>query len=205
MKIKNFMQDHSAADLYEQGVILLENSNFWKERKTPEFSLKTCANICRKVGVKVIVEVGTGLQGEMSGNSMKIWTKETNANDIYAVDLDKKQLDSLKELAGEFPNLTLVHDDAFNFVEQFDKNIDLLYLDYWVPEDNEEFFGDARAKSYAMFYKKARNKMNDISLILIDDTDHLPPWKQTYIIPQAKKDGFEVLFTGRQTLLYRGN
>ncbi len=200
----NPLKDQVSGELYEQGIILINNNNFWKERKMPLYSLMMCASLCRKIGADVIVEIGTGLQGAMSGNSIKIWTNETHASHIYAVDLDKKQLDSLKELAERFSNLILVHKDAFDFVENLDKKIDLLYLDYWVPEDDEEFFGNARAQSYAMLYEQVRVKMNDVSLILIDDTDHLAPWKQTLIIPQANKDGFNVLYTGRQTLLYRG-
>jgi hypothetical protein len=47
--------------------------------------------------------------------------------------------------------------------------------------------------------------MAPTSLILIDDTDHIDPWKQTLIVPEARRDGFDVIYVGRQTLLKRAS
>jgi hypothetical protein len=40
-------------------------------------------------------------------------------------------------------------------------------------------------------------------MTLIDDTDHTHPWQHTYIVPNARQDGFQVIYTGKQTLLVR--
>jgi len=40
-------------------------------------------------------------------------------------------------------------------------------------------------------------------MILIDDTDHISPWKHTLIVPQAMIDGYKLIYIGRQTLLVR--
>ena len=84
-----------------------------------------------------------------------------------------------------------------------DEKIDLLYLDFWTPDPEGSFLGTGRAQAYKAAYQAARDQMNEHSLILIDDTDHVHPWKHTYIIPEARKDGFVVMYTGRQTLLQR--
>jgi hypothetical protein len=93
--------------------------------------------------------------------------------------------------------------DGIEFLERFAGKIDLLYLDFWVPDPEGAVPGTGRAEAYRRTYHAARDKMSARSMILIDDTDHVPPWKHTLMIPDARHDGFVVLYTGRQTLLKR--
>ena len=76
-------------------------------------------------------------------------------------------------------------------------------LDFWADEPDDSF-GSGRAEKYLEAYMNGKDKMSPKSLILIDDTDHAPPWKDTLIVPAARKDGFKVIYIGRQTLLARG-
>jgi hypothetical protein len=94
--------------------------------------------------------------------------------------------------------------DGLEFMKASKISVDLLYLDYWTDDPPGTLFGTGREQSYLKAYEVAEPKLSKRSLILIDDTDRLGPWKHTQIIPAAKKSGFDLLWTGRQTLLARG-
>jgi hypothetical protein len=78
-------------------------------------------------------------------------------------------------------------------LKQFPAKIDLLYLNFWTLDPLGTIAGSGRAEAYREAYNAAKDKMNIQSMILIDDTDHNHPWKHTYIIPLARKDGYRVL------------
>lgn len=178
-------------------------NGFWTHRGSPAKSLNTAAEQFNLLGGKNIIEIGTGTHGDMSGNSMVNWTRKTNAKRIIAIDLEQTRLDEVKIVTEGYSNVELVLTDGIEFCRTFDEKIDLLYLDFWTPDPEGTFLGTGRAQAYKAAYEAARQQMNDHSLILIDDTDHVHPWKHTYIIPEARKDGFIVMYTGRQTLLKR--
>ena len=155
-----------------------------------------------EIGGRTIVEIGTGLHGPMSGDSMLVWI-ETAADRIIAIDMDQNRLDEVNRAVGNHPTVELVLADGIEFVAAFSGRIDLLYLDFWTPDSGGEFPGTGRADAYFRAYRAALPKMNDRSIILIDDTDHVDPWKQSSIVPAARADGFQVRWIGRQTCLER--
>lgn len=176
---------------------------WWRHRAAPTKSLKTTASLFDRMEGQVIVEIGTGLHGNMAGNSISHWVK-TRARKIVAVDLSEDRLNEVKSLATRDQRIELVHADGVRFLEETEMRIDLLYLDFWVSDPEGAFPGTGRANAYKQAFSGAREKMNKTSLILIDDTDHVDPYKQSYIVPDARSQGFLVLHTGRQTLLARG-
>ncbi|HUE41508.1 MAG TPA: hypothetical protein VMO75_06235, partial [Chthoniobacterales bacterium] len=119
------------------------------------------------------------------------------------VDLDPKQIDDVKKATIKYKNVEPIAADGLKYLADFSSSIDLLYLDFWVPDPDGALPGTGRAEAYRAAFAAAKNKLADRSLILIDDTDHVHPWKHTLIIPDARKDGFVVVFVGRQTLLRR--
>lgn len=172
----------------------LKPNQFSEPRKRPSTSLNYASKLFNLIGGTVIVECGTGLQSEMSGNSMLYWFNKTDATKIHCIDLNKKWIDSVKHEIGNHNRVVYHHCDCFNVVPSI-KNIDLLYMDFWVGD------GNARAKSYLDLY----NISNHPKMILIDDTDHTTPWKHTLIVPSATADGYKIIYIGRQTLLVRGD
>lgn len=161
---------------------------------------------CREfeaIGGKFIVEVGTGIHGKLSGNSMLEWVRRTKAERIVALDLDPARLQEVSAALGVEPRVTLIEADGVAYLKDFEGSLDLLYLDFWVPDAPDALPGTARAEAYQAAYEAAREAFAPQSLILIDDTDHIHPWKHTYIVPLARQDGFQVLYEGRQTLLRR--
>jgi len=187
----------------EDGLIEVGGNGFWKRRFYPGKSFKKAAEIFDKIHGKIIIEIGTGLHGTFSGNSILIWARGTNAKRIICVDLDDKCINKVKNAMKEYSKVETVLGDGIKFLEEFSGNIDLLYLDFWVPDPECTCPGTGRARAYLQAYLAVKNKMGKESLILIDDTDHIPPWKHTLIIPAARMDGFKIIWTGRQTLLQR--
>jgi len=184
-------------------LVQLNKKGFWIERNPPKDSLHKAAKLFDEIEGKTIIEIGTGIQGEMSGNSVLVWAKETNAQKIVCLDLEQKHIDEVAKACKDFSAVETRLEDGLRFLKKFRGKIDLLYLDFWVPDKEGDVEGTARAKSYLKAFNNAIKKMSSNSIILIDDTDHIDPWKQTLIVPEARKYGYEVLWVGRQTCLYR--
>lgn len=103
--------------------------------------------------------------------------------------------------------------DGIKFLHDFDKKINLLYLDAW----------DVELPNYAEMhleaFKVAEPKLANYSVILIDDTDigfslekgfyndeECLGGKGKLIIPfLLKKDNYKMLFKGRQTCFIKNN
>ncbi|MFO0899239.1 MAG: hypothetical protein U0836_17585 [Pirellulales bacterium] len=92
-------------------------------------------------------------------------------------------------------NVQLFTQDAHAFLDGRDTQIDLLYLDAWDLGTSEY------QRHHLVAYQKARRLLHAGSLLLIDDTDLDEGGKGALVVPQALRDGFRVLLTGRQTLL----
>jgi predicted O-methyltransferase YrrM len=184
-------------------LIELNKNNFWNNRQPPTESLIKTAQLFDKINGKVIIEIGTGIQGEMSGNSALVWANKTNAEYIYCLDLEQKHIDQVNEAVKGKNAVIALKIDGFEFLKNFEGSIDMLYLDFWVEDKPDEVQGTGRAEHYLRAFELAKNKMNKKSIILIDDTDHIDQWKHTYIVPEARKHGYQVLWCGRQTCLFR--
>ena len=183
--------------------IPIDKNGFWADRSTPASSLEKTAGIFNQIRGETIIEVGSGLQGELNGNSILVWAQKTTAKRIIAIDTEQEIIDQVINATSQYPNVETVVGDGIEYLQQFESKIELLYLDFWSDEIEHGFPGTGRAEAHRKAYNAARDKLNRRSMILIDDTDHIDPWKQTYIVTDARKDGFAVLYVGRQTLLAR--
>jgi Methyltransferase domain len=183
--------------------IPIDKNGFWAKRSAPASSLEKTAGIFNQIRGNTIIEVGSGLHGEENGNSILVWAKRTTARRIIAIDTEQKTIDEVIQATSQYPNVETVVGDGIQYLRDFDSKIDLLYLDFWSDDIEQGFPGTGRAEAHREAYNAARDKLNSQSMILIDDTDHIDPWKHTYIVTDARKDGFVVLYVGRQTLLMR--
>jgi hypothetical protein len=184
-------------------MIRVDDSGFWRYRSSPSRSLKKAAMLFNQLKGETIVEVGTGLHGRLAGNSILVWSEKTSAKAIIAIDLDEQRINEVKAATCRYPSVKAIVADGIGYLKQSSLRIDLLYLDFWAPDPEHATPGTGRAEAYRDIYMAAKSRLNRHSLILIDDTDHVPPWKQTLIVPEARQDGYVVLYTGRQTLLQR--
>ncbi len=189
-------------------IINIDDRGYWNPRSFPTESLTNVLNIFDNSQKKIIVEIGSGLKGIMNGNSALMWTKSKHANKIFCVDKDINAINDIKNNISD-KRLHLIQGRGEDFLREYKyEPIDLLYLDFWetrITKDNYLNLGEKRAKAHLEIYELISKKMSSESMILIDDTDHIPPWKHTYIIPRAIQDGFRVKWSGRQTLLTRGD
>lgn len=80
-------------------------------------------------------------------------------------------------------------------------NIDLLYLDAWdvVPQD------DTSARKHLEAYRLAKPMLAATCMVSIDQTDIASGGKGKLLIRKLLKDGFIILYKGRQCIFYRGN
>jgi predicted O-methyltransferase YrrM len=184
-------------------LIPVNPTGFWVPRRKPSRSLRRTAALFDQLGGRTIVEIGTGLHGPLAGNSLVVWTQHTAATRIVAIDRDPHAIAAARTLTTRYPHVETVLDDGLAWLSRCPGPIDLLYLDFWASDPEGSIHGTGRAARYLDAYEAARHALSPNALILIDDTDHVPPWKHTALIPEARRDGYVVIYTGRQTLLRR--
>ena len=165
------------------GLHPVADNGFYQFRCAPTKSLNKAAALFNQIHGETIIEIGTGIHGKMAGNSMLVWPEKTSAKRLIAIDLEQRRIDEVKEVTHQYSNVELVLADGIEYLKQFPAKIDLLFLDFWTPDPQGTIAGSGRAEAYREAYNAAKDKMNIHSMILIDDTDHIHPWKHTYIIP----------------------
>jgi hypothetical protein len=185
------------------GIIPIDEFGWWRERSLPGPSLDEAARLFNELGGEILIEIGSGLHGGLAGNSILTWVAKTRARQIIAVDPDEERIREVQEATSRYGNVHAVVADGIDYLGRFAGTIHLLYLDFWMPDPEGTLPGTGRAEGYREAYRAARDKLNAHALILIDDTDHVHPWKHTYVVPEARRDGFRVVHVGRQTLLKR--
>ncbi len=199
----NFPGNSPHGHIAFDGVIEIGENGFWRHRSPPTLSLHRAAAMFNAMNGETIIEIGSGLQGEMSGNSILVWAAKTQARKIVAIDLEEHHINDVRAATRQFPNVEALVCDGIAYLRDFPGTIDLLYLDFWTPDPAGAQAGSGRTNAYLQAYQNARDKLSRNAMILIDDTDHIHPWKHTLIVPEACKDGFREIWQGRQTLLAR--
>jgi len=187
----------------DQDLITVNPNGFWAQRNAPDVSLNHAAELFNRTGGQVIVEIGTGTHGGLAGSSILVWTRRTRARRIIAIDLDPARIAEVEAVTTGYDNVETRTMNGLDFLRGFEERVDLLYLDFWTTDPDGALPGEGRALAYLEAYQAARDCLGEQAIILIDDTDHIHPWKHSYIVPAARKDGFIVQYTGRQTLLVK--
>ena len=202
----------------------LSGEEYDNERSKPAPYLRTTMEIAKLLKMKTVVEIGstrfavtqkcvdyfyeepTKQDAYKSppcccdGHATYFWAKE--GFETYTVDIDINCMNgvlwsysNLKENKPEnlHPNIP---SDGISFLENFQKNIDVLYLDGW-DKGTPEY-----AENHLKAYMAAKDKLSGIHLILIDDTDFVTSegGKDHLLSPYLIESGYDMLFNGRQTL-----
>lgn len=190
-------------------------------RDRPKKTIDQAIGYFRKNDGKIIVEIGSMRQPVThpldetdhpccnDGHSSVLWAR-TGA-EFYTVDFSKECSETTRrELARmNYLNATVVNGDGIRFLQNFEKKIDLLFLDAW-----DVNFPDS-AENHLKAYLAALDKLQERCVLLIDDTDvelvgsslvlveSCDGGKGRLVVPRAEQDGFRVITRGRQTLLVR--
>ena len=141
--------------------IPIDKNGFWANRSLPRQSLETAANLFDERKGEIIVEIGSGLHGKMSGDSIIVWAENTSAKRIVAVDTAQEKIDQVVSATSQFPNVEAVVDDGIQYLKNFESTIDLLYLDFWAGDPAGVSPGEGRAAAYRQAYVEAKNKLSE--------------------------------------------
>jgi len=132
---------------------------------------------------------------------------------IISVDNNENHIANAEKSCSDFDAVEFVNMDAIEYAKKnldiFKEEIGLLFLDAW----DVDLLGCA--EKHLEFYNTIKPVLNDDCLILIDDTDlyydhekkeFFPDetsmgGKGKLLIPELIKNGYEIVFNGRQTLL----
>lgn len=183
-------------------------ANPQKNRDYPDPYIKKAIKLFNHRKGKIIVEIGSmrcqishpigkGLCGGCMDGHSTIWWATTGAK-VYSVDISKQNIELVSKICKElkFKNIHAVNQDGIDFLKSFKQPIDLLFLDAWDVEEGTPF-----AEKHLEAYLEAKKNLHAKTLILIDDTDVKDCGKGKLVIPEAIKDGYIIIFSGRQTLL----
>lgn len=190
-------------------------------RSKPAPYLKTAIKIAKLLKMRNVVEIGASRYAVTQkcvdyynnvkesfisppccadGHSTYFFTNE--GFQVYSVDIDENVKTainwSFENLGGVKPdNLNLfIPKDGIEFLNQFENKIDFLFLDGW--DKGTAQYGEKHLEAFIA----AQDKLSDVHLILIDDTDFITDsgGKDILLTPHLINLGYIPLFNGRQTL-----
>lgn len=131
------------------------------------------------------------------------YAKQTDSK-VYVVDIDENHLNQSKKIVPPSDHIIYTQDDSVHYLQNFDKKIDLLFLDSFDYCGDDENIRACHMHSLNEV-KAAWDKLNDHCFILIDDVfDSRWAGKGELSIPYLLDNGFKLsYFTDQQVLLER--
>jgi len=134
------------------------------------------------------------------GHATYFWARA--GFETHTVDVDNNCLNGVEwsyaNLKETKPDNLHIHIpmDGIEFLQNFNKPIDILYLDGW-DKGTPQY-----AENHLKAYETAKSKLAFRHLVLIDDTDFdtVDGGKDQLLSPHLLKNNYHLLFTGRQTL-----
>jgi hypothetical protein len=197
------------------------SGNDYKIRSKPAPYIKKTIEIAKLLGLKKFVEIGStrfavtqkcidyfNLENEpfnsppcCTDGHCSFFFSEAGF-DVHTVDIDvncqTQIVWSYENLRRPRPeNLTMhIPKDGIEFLQEHEDKIDILFLDGWDVGTPEY------AEKHLEAFLAAENKLSDIHLILIDDTDFIDEngGKDLLLTPYLIQKGYTPLFNGRQSL-----
>ena len=196
-----------------------EECTFERSKAAPY--LKGAIEIAKLLGLRTVVEIGSTRYGITQkcvdyfygdsnyfvspsccsdGHGGIFWTLE--GFDVHSVDIDENCITnciwSFNTFNSEIPSNLHLHipKDGIEFLTEFNNNIDVLFLDGWDVGSNQ--YREKHLESFQV----AKNKLSEIHLILIDDTDYVleDDGKDAFLTPELISLGYTLIFDGRQKL-----
>jgi len=135
------------------------------------------------------------------GHSTHFWARE--GFEVHTVDVDnhcKTQLENQYKyhIKQAIPDNLHIHipQCGIEFLKNFDKQIDFLYLDGW------DVGSDMYAERHLEAYLAAKTKLAPLHLVSIDDTDFIEPvgGKDKILAPYLLENGYIKIISGRQSV-----
>lgn len=185
--------------------------------------------ILKIIDAKVMVEIGSTRRGlgqncvEYYNNSLNLESKDAppccqdghstyfwakHGLEVYTVDIDESCKQILENqykynLLEPLPsNLHIcIPQDGVEFLKNFDKKIDFLFLDGW--DKGTHLYAEKHLEAFIA----SENKLSDLHLVSIDDTDFNTEsaGKDKLLTPYLLERGYIKVLWGRQTLFLKNN
>lgn len=197
------------------------SSEDYSNRSKPGPYVKLTIKIAKMLGLKNVVEIGS-TRFAVSNKCIEYYNKDNEPFDsppcctdghcgfffgeegfkVNTVDIDtncETQIRwSYNNLGRELPDNIKINipKDGIEFLNEFEERIDVLFLDGWDVGTLD--YGEKHLEAFLA----AENKLSDVHLILIDDTDFSISngGKDHLLTPFLIDKGYIQLFNGRQTL-----
>lgn len=158
---------------------------------------------------KIIVETGTSrLIGNLTGDGcftiLAAQIATASNTHLWTCDILKDHIDAAKYMTRQDrENVTYVVNDSVEFLKNFDKTIDLLYLDSmdFVIGGNNDKSQDHCLNEYLA----ARYKLSEKAIVVIDDCGVENGGKGGKAIPQMLQDGWIKIYDSYQVVLVRSS
>jgi hypothetical protein len=194
------------------------------KRSKPAPYIKVTIEIAKLLNLSVVVEIGS-TRFAVTQKCIDYYNEENNAYlsppcccdghggffwteagfEVYTIDIDTNCLNginwSYSNLNRTLPNNLNINipKDGIEFLNEFNKKIDVLFLDGW-DKGTPQY-----AEKHLEAYLAAKDKLSDTHLILIDDTDYLTSdgGKDNLLSPFLLEHDYIPLFNGRQTLFLK--
>ena len=211
-KVDNF----SDLPLLERAKYLSDNATHWTEENPPSCEenwnvrdkpyeyLNLQADILDSIGGNIIVEIGSARQAMnhdfdtinvqccTDGHSTFFWAR--TEKEVHTVDITN-YASILIGVKSTYPdNFNAYVGDGIKFLEDFTKQIDLLFLDAWDVDVTDY------DKNHLIAFEAAQGKLADKHIIGIDDTDVHAGGKGRCLIPRLNELGYTKITDGRQTI-----
>lgn len=163
------------------------------------------AELLLKSKPKIMIETGTmrSLNWQGDGCSTVIWSDLAEYLDskFYTVDISEENIDFALENTSK--PLIAVISDSIEFLKEFDKPIDFLYLDSFDLDTKDPF---PAMEFNLMEFKAAEDKLHDKSIVLIDDSHGTldnPSGKAGITAQYMLKSNWKCLYYGAQALFIK--
>ncbi|MBX2845802.1 MAG: class I SAM-dependent methyltransferase [Saprospiraceae bacterium] len=180
--------------------------NFGKRRDTFQKSL----DLLMERHAKVLVETGTARGGlvrtKSDGASTVVfgkWAKENGA-EFHSVDIDAAAIAEAQQSvdAEKLTQSVSLHvSDSIEFLAQFPKKIDFLYLDSYDYSKHDLTIQQLSQEHHLKEFKAVEDKLHDQSFVLIDDCKLPNGGKGKLVIDYMLQNGWKIIMDHYQVLL----
>ncbi len=168
-------------------------------------SFKLALELMQKRKHKIIVETGTSRNGRCNykgdGGSTIIFSEFSKLNhlEFYSVDISPKNVLRASKAVEEFkPFVEVVLSDSIEFLKNFNKKIDFLYLDSFDFDKENPLQSQRHHKKEIMV---AYDKLHENSVVMIDDCQLRYGGKGKKVIDFLMARGWKVIYKGYQVIL----
>lgn len=180
----------------------------WHDKRYTSFWI--AMTVMKARGLKTIVETGTARNGRNNcggdGCSTVVWSQyaqDNEGSEVYSVDISPEAVHESRVATEAYVNITtVVCSDSIFFLREFDKPIDLLYLDSYDfdwsdPRPSQEHHLKEIVSAY--------NKLHDNSVVIVDDCGLPHEGKCPLVELFLSQLGWRVLFKGYQLVMVTEN